>query len=190
MQDMTMMFAHAQDHACMLACVHTIFKHALAPISAQLGQRREIEVSMERGGGILISTFIPLVMLPFVSLRVSFWDIWSCWSRTSVFLSHCYPSLLDNWQLSTEFPFLTLVGLGINPYDHCLRMLLIIGWLNLTQTLELIWDPTRPDQTRPDSIQPGLTNFSALGCARRLKLWGNIMLIQNPSSIKDQDEKP
>ena len=46
---MTMMFAHAQDHACMLACVHTIFKHALAPISAQLGQRREIEVSMERG---------------------------------------------------------------------------------------------------------------------------------------------
>ena len=45
-----MMFAHAQDHACMLACVHTIFKHALAPISAQLGQRREIEVSMERGG--------------------------------------------------------------------------------------------------------------------------------------------
>ena len=48
---MTMMFAHVHNHACMLACVHTIFEHALAHISAQLGQIREIEVSMEKGGG-------------------------------------------------------------------------------------------------------------------------------------------
>ena len=123
-------------------------------------------------------------MLPFVSLRVSFWDIWSCWSRTSVFYPIATLHLLDNWQLSTEFPFLTLVGLGINPYDHCPRMLLIIGWLNLIQTLELIWDPTRPDQTRPDPIRPGLTNFSALGCARRLKLWGNIKLTQKSIFIQ------
>ena len=32
-----------------------------------------------------------------------------------------------------------------------------IGWLNLSQTLELIWDQTRPDQTRPDQTQPNLT---------------------------------
>ena len=42
----------------------------------------------------------------------------------------------------------------------------------------------RPNPTRPDPTRPGLTNFSALGCARRLKLWGNIKLTQKSIFIQ------
>ena len=37
-------------HACMLACMHTIFWCAYAHISANLGQIRKIEISAESGG--------------------------------------------------------------------------------------------------------------------------------------------
>ena len=40
----------ARKHARMLACMHTIFWRAYAPISANLGQIRKIEISMESGG--------------------------------------------------------------------------------------------------------------------------------------------
>ena len=42
--------ACALKHACMLLCMHTIFLHALDHISAQFGQIREVEISMEIGG--------------------------------------------------------------------------------------------------------------------------------------------
>ena len=40
----------------------------------------------------------------------------------------------------------------------------------LAQSEPNIRTDLRPDQTRPDPTRPGLTNFSALGCARGLKL--------------------
>ena len=111
------------------------FLHALTHISAQIGQIGEIEVSMEKEG-VLVSTFIPLFLLPFVSLGVSSGDLWSYLSRTSVFLRYqCFPSPswqlfyqpLDNCQISKGFPCLSLVGLCMNPYDPCLSMLLIMN---------------------------------------------------------------
>ena len=42
--------ACAQMYMCMLACMHTIFWHAYAHISANLGRIRKIEISAESGG--------------------------------------------------------------------------------------------------------------------------------------------
>ena len=55
-------------------------------------------------------------------------------------------------------------------YQTVFRMIRLLKGFWLAQSEPNIGTDLRPDQIRPDQTGPGLTNFSALGCAVRLKL--------------------